>query len=59
VLTSCLRRTPRWCRLTRVVRDIPSPDIVVGNKRTNFREVAEAELRDRGVRLEEIRTREI
>jgi ELP3 family radical SAM enzyme/protein acetyltransferase len=41
VVSEAMRRTPRWCRLTRVVRDIPSPDIVVGNKRTNFREVAE------------------
>jgi elongator complex protein 3 len=59
VVTGCMRRTPRWCRLTRVVRDIPSPDIVAGNRRTNFREVAEAELRARGVALVEIRAREI
>jgi elongator complex protein 3 len=42
-----------------VVRDIPSPDIVAGNRRTNFREIAEASLRGSGVRLEEIRAREI
>ena len=59
VVTECMRRTPRWCRLSRVVRDIPSPDIVVGNKRTNFREIAEADLRSRGVPLVEIRAREI
>ncbi len=59
VVTGCMRRTPRWCRLTRVVRDIPSPDIVAGNRRTNFREIAEADLRSRGVRLVEIRAREI
>jgi elongator complex protein 3 len=59
VVAECMGRTPRWCRLTRVVRDIPSPDIVVGNRRTNFREVAEAHLRWRGVRLVEIRAREI
>jgi elongator complex protein 3 len=59
VVSEAMRRTPRWCRLTRVVRDIPSPDIVVGNKRTNFREVAETDLRRRGVLLSDVRTREI
>jgi elongator complex protein 3 len=59
VVSEGMRRTPRWCRLTRVVRDIPSPDIVVGNKRTNFREIAEAELRRRGVALADVRAREI
>jgi elongator complex protein 3 len=59
VVAGCMRGTPRWCRLTRVVRDIPSPDIVTGNRRTNFREVAEAYLRERGERLVEIRAREI
>jgi elongator complex protein 3 len=56
VVTACMQKTPRWCRLTRVVRDIPSPDIVVGNKKTNFREIAEAAL-ERPLR--EIRSREI
>jgi elongator complex protein 3 len=59
VVSEGMRRTPRWCRLTRVVRDIPSPEIVLGNKRTNFREIAEAELRRRGVALADVRAREI
>jgi elongator complex protein 3 len=42
-----------------VVRDIPSTDIVVGNKLTNFREIAEAEAKKRGIRRGEIRSREI
>lgn len=32
VLTFCLTHTPEYCRLTRVIRDIPSGDIVTGNK---------------------------
>lgn len=59
VLTRVMPMTPAWCRLTRVVRDIPGGDIVTGNKTTNLREVAEAELARRGVRLAEIRSREI
>ena len=59
VLTACLPRVPPWCRVTRVIRDIPGDDILVGNKTTNFRQVAEAELARRGERCRDIRAREI
>ena len=59
VLTACLRRAPEYCRLTRVIRDIPSTDIVVGNKLTNFRQIAEGELARQGGRSRDIRAREI
>jgi len=59
VVAESLPRVPRWCRVTRVIRDISSDDIVVGNKRTNFRQIAEAEIARRGQRLVEIRQREI
>lgn len=59
VLTHALALTPRYCRLTRVIRDISSDDIVVGNKLTNFRELAERELTRRGGKTDEIRAREI
>ncbi len=59
VLTEALERVPRYCRVTRVIRDISSHDIVAGNKFTNFREIAERELHRRGVRCREIRSREI
>ncbi|UCE86729.1 MAG: tRNA uridine(34) 5-carboxymethylaminomethyl modification radical SAM/GNAT enzyme Elp3 [Deltaproteobacteria bacterium] len=59
VVSECLRRTPPYCRLSRVIRDIPSTDIVDGNQNTNFREIAEAHLRDTGARCRDIRSREI
>jgi len=59
VLVAALERAPRWCRLTRVIRDISSDDILVGNKKTNFREIAEAELLRRGGRPRDIRAREV
>jgi elongator complex protein 3 len=59
LLVDCLANTPEYCRLTRVVRDIPSTDIVEGNKVTNLREVAEKELQNRGQRCRDIRSREI
>jgi elongator complex protein 3 len=59
VLTECFRNTPEYCRLTRVIRDIPGTDIVVGNKLTNFRQIVEDELKKRGERIPDIRGREI
>ncbi len=59
VLVECLRRTPEYCRLTRVIRDIPGTDIVAGNRKTNFRELAEAELARRGLPARDIRAREV
>lgn len=59
VLAECFLSTPEYCRLTRVVRDIPSTDIVEGNRLTNFRQIVEAELKRRGRRSPDIRGREI
>ena len=59
VLAAAMMRTPGYCRLTRVIRDIPGTDIVDGNKVTNFRELVEADLRRRGQASRDIRAREI
>jgi elongator complex protein 3 len=59
LLSTIMPQTPLYCRLSRVIRDIPSTDIVVGNQETNFREVVERELRTQGKQLMEIRAREI
>jgi elongator complex protein 3 len=59
VLVECFRRTPEYCRLTRVIRDIPGTDIVVGNKMTNFRQLVDDELTRRGEKSVDIRAREV
>jgi elongator complex protein 3 len=59
LLADCLRATPEYCRLTRIIRDIPSTDIVVGNKLTNLRELVEARLAAQGERSRDIRAREV
>jgi elongator complex protein 3 len=59
VVVSALSRVPRYCRVTRVIRDISSDDIVVGNKLTNFRQIAENELLSRGGQCLDIRSREV
>lgn len=59
VLVECLRATPRWVRITRVIRDIPSHDILVGNKRSNLRQSLAAVAAERGVWSQDIRSREV
>ncbi len=50
---------PRYCRVNRVIRDIPSTHVVEGNKRTSLRQDVQAELERRGKRCQCIRCREI
>jgi elongator complex protein 3 len=59
VLTFCLTHTPPYCRVTRVIRDIPSFNIVAGNKKTNFRQIAQQELEKTHQQSQNIRAREI
>lgn len=59
LFSNILPITPRYCRLTRVVRDIPSTEIVAGNKYTNFRQIAEREIEKQGKTIQDIRNREI
>jgi elongator complex protein 3 len=50
---------PRYCRVNRVVRDIPSENVVAGNKRTSLRLDVQQELAHRGRRCQCIRCREV
>lgn len=59
LLANCLALVPRYCRVSRVIRDIPSHDIVVGNKKSNLREVATREAKKRGLSIRDIRARQI
>ena len=59
LLVDCFKRTPEYCRLTRVIRDIPGTDIVDGNKVTNFRQLVEREMARQGAKSADIRAREI
>ena len=59
LFVNILPKTPRYVRLTRIVRDIPSNEIVDGNKYTNFRQIAEKEIYNKGKKIQDIRGREI
>lgn len=50
---------PRYCRVNRVVRDIPSENVVAGNKRTSLRLDVQKELTRRGTPCQCIRCREV
>jgi elongator complex protein 3 len=50
---------PRYCRVNRVIRDIPSTYVVEGNKRTSLRQDVQAELRRRGAACSCVRCREV
>ncbi len=50
---------PRYCRVNRVIRDIPSTYVVDGNRRTSLRQDIQNELKRRGVACQCVRCREV
>ena len=50
---------PQYCRVNRVIRDIPSTNVVAGNKRTSLRQDALHEMVARGLTCQCIRCREV
>lgn len=50
---------PRYCRVNRVIRDIPSTNVVEGNRRTSLRQDIHAEMKRRGTLCECVRCREV
>lgn len=50
---------PRYCRINRVIRDIPSTHVVAGNRNTSLRQDVALELQQRGTHCECIRCREV
>ncbi|WP_241157353.1 tRNA uridine(34) 5-carboxymethylaminomethyl modification radical SAM/GNAT enzyme Elp3 [Adlercreutzia sp. ZJ242] len=63
VLVEDVLATPAYTRISRMIRDISSGDIVAGNKKTNLRQLVEARVEERsraeGRAVREIRQREI
>jgi elongator complex protein 3 len=50
---------PTYCRVNRVIRDIPSTNVVAGNRRTSLRQDALLEMSRRGTQCRCIRCREV
>ncbi len=51
--------TPRYCRINRIYRDIPAPNIVAGCKVSNLRQVVQQTLREHDEHCVCIRCREV
>lgn len=63
VLTTDVLTTPVFCRVSRMIRDFSTGDIVAGNKKPNLRQLVERRVAERcahtGEHVREIRFREI
>lgn len=59
VLVQTMPQTPRYVRLNRVIRDFPTTNVVEGNKKANLRQIAQQEIKKRGLTLQDIRFREV
>ena len=59
LLIKCKEIVPEYCRISRLVRDIPSYEIVDGLKKTNFRQIIQQEMSKRNLKCNCIRCREI
>ncbi len=59
LLVDCKKQVPRYVRINRVVRDIPTTNVVAGMKKANLRQIAQQRMKARGLRCQCIRCREI
>jgi len=59
LIARCKTHVPRYCRINRVFRDIPSPNIVAGNKKTNLRQLVHAYMARHGLVCRCLRCREV
>jgi elongator complex protein 3 len=59
LLVEIKKQIPFWCRIQRIIRDIPSKDIIAGGvKISNLREVVQKRMKEKGLKCKCIRCRE-
>ncbi len=59
LLAKCKTLIPRYCRVNRLMRDIPAPNIVAGVKKSNLRQIVQRHMAGEGLSCQCIRCREI
>lgn len=59
LLVACKSIVPRYCRINRVIRDIPANYIAAGSTASHLRLVAQREMQQRGLQCQCIRCREV
>ncbi|HLF54616.1 MAG TPA: tRNA uridine(34) 5-carboxymethylaminomethyl modification radical SAM/GNAT enzyme Elp3 [Candidatus Nanoarchaeia archaeon] len=58
IIVEAKKFVPKWCRIMRVQRDIPSTVIDAGPNLTNMRQLVEKKLKEKGIKCKCIRCRE-
>ncbi len=59
LISEAMKYIPKYCRVIRVQRDIPTDKVAAGIKKSNLREFVEKECEKNKVRIQEIRYREV
>ena len=59
LIVACKSIVPPYCRISRIVRDIPASYIAAGNTTSDLRAVAQRAMKARGVQCQCIRCREV
>ncbi len=59
LISKIILTIPEYCRLQRVIRDIPSNDIAAGSKTSNLNEIIQRDLLKQGLKSKDIRSREV
>jgi len=59
LLAEAMKYIPKYCRVIRVQRDIPTTKVEAGIKKSNLRELVEKECEKREIKIKEIRYREV
>ena len=59
LLIRCKMIIPPYCRVNRLMRDIPAPHIVEGSTKSNLRQIVQRRMGERGLACQCIRCREV
>jgi elongator complex protein 3 len=59
LLSRCKTLIPPYCRVNRLMRDIPAPNIVAGVKKSNLRQIVQQQMAREGTSCRCIRCREV
>jgi len=59
ILAEAIRHVPKYCRIVRMQRTMSVSEIESGVKKSNLREFVEADAERRGIKIKEIRYREV
>jgi elongator complex protein 3 len=59
LLVRCKTLIPPYCRVNRLMRDIPAPNIVAGVKKSNLRQIVQRRMKRQGMACRCVRCREV